>query len=389
MELKLPDAIASEEPLFRSRFGGLWIDRRDAHEILAGRLERGEVTATEAKALATYIDHGYVIFPKAVDDEVIDAYLELFERSWDEAPPSVYVHVARQLHPMSREFYDEIGKVSCLHCCFDRAGELIFPPVVLRFLTLIYDRSPVAFQTMTMRKGSEETLHIDTGPLTLTEPMTMAASWLALEDVRPRSGEFEFVPGSHSVPEHLHPGVSKGHHNDMATYGEVLRQMKDACVDRGYTTERFEAKKGDVLIWHADLLHGGAKIEDPSRTRKSLVAHFMPLGVMPTFYDSSEVSALPYPNGGYCLDRLVATNRQRTDTTSNGAGETPSQTSNGAGETPSHTRNGAGETPSHTRNGLGRLKQYVPLPVRKLAREQVDWFASNPALGNARSKGAR
>jgi hypothetical protein len=109
MELKLPDAIASEEPLFRSRFGGLWIDRRDAHEILAGRLERGEVTATEAEALATYIDHGYVIFPKAVDDEVIDAYLDLFERSWDEAPPSIYVHVARQLHPMSREFYDEIG----------------------------------------------------------------------------------------------------------------------------------------------------------------------------------------------------------------------------------------------------------------------------------------
>ena len=34
MELKLPNAIASEEPLFRSRFGGLWIDRRDAHELL-------------------------------------------------------------------------------------------------------------------------------------------------------------------------------------------------------------------------------------------------------------------------------------------------------------------------------------------------------------------
>ena len=71
---------------------------------------------------------------------------------------------------------------------------------------------------------------------------------------------------------------------------------RGACVDRGFITERFEANKGDLLIWHADLLHGGAKIENPSRTRKSLVTHFMPLGVMPTFYDSSDVSARELPS---------------------------------------------------------------------------------------------
>ena len=366
MELALPDAIASEEPLFRSRFGGLWIDRRDAHEILAGRLSRREVTTVEAEALAHYIDHGYVVFPKAVGNEVIDSYLDLFERSWDEAPPSIIVHVAGQLLPMSRGSYDKIAKVSCLHCCFERAGELIFPLVVLRFLTLIYERPPVAFQTMTMRKGSEETLHIDTGPLTLTEPMSMAASWLALEDVRPGSGEFEFVPGSHAVPEYLHPGMSKGHNDDMGTYAEVLEHMKADCLSRGRTTERFEAKKGDILIWHADLLHGGAKIEDPSSTRMSLVTHFMPLGVMPTFYDSSDVSALPYPNGGYCLDGLLEPYRLRGTASGNGASENPPQ----------------------ARKGMSRLKRHIPLPVRKVARNQVEWLTSNPALLSGRDKHA-
>jgi ectoine hydroxylase-related dioxygenase (phytanoyl-CoA dioxygenase family) len=341
----------------------LWIDRRDAHELLAGKLSRGEVTAKEAEALTHYIDHGYVIFPKAVGDEVIDAYLDLFERSWDEAPPSIYVLVERRELPISREFYDKITKVGSLHCCFQRAAELIFPSVVLRFLTLIYDRPPVAFQTMTMRKGSEETLHIDTGPLTLTEPMTMAASWLALEDVRPGSGELEFVPGSHSVPEYLHPSMSKGHNNDMTAYSEVLEQMKADCVDRGFNVERFEAKKGDILIWHADLLHGGAKIEDPSSTRKSLVTHFMPLGVMPTFFDSSEVSALPYPNGGYCIDQLEVLTR------------TAAAASNGASEEP---------------NLLRRLKRHVPMPVRVVLREQADWLTSNPKLVSfGHSKGTR
>ena len=54
------------------------------------------------------------------------------------------------------------------------------------------------------------------------------------------------------------------------------------------------AKKGDALIWHADLMHGGAMIEDPASTRMSFIAHFMPLGVMPTFYDFSGVNAIPY-----------------------------------------------------------------------------------------------
>jgi ectoine hydroxylase-related dioxygenase (phytanoyl-CoA dioxygenase family) len=408
MELELPVAVSPEEPLFRSRYGGLWIDRRDAHEVLAGLRSRGEVTAQESSALAQYIDEGYVVFPGAVGDDVIDEYLDLFERSWDEAPSCIYAHVEHKVVPLSRALYDKIAKVSCLHCCFDRAGELVFPPAVLRFLTLIYDRPPVAFQTMTMRKGSEEVLHTDTGPLTLTEPMTMAASWLALEDVRPGSGELEFVPGSHSVPEHLHPGMSKGHNDDMGAYGQVLEQMKNHCAERGFTTERFAAKKGDVLIWHADLLHGGAKIENPSSTRKSLVTHFMPLGVMPTFYDSSEVTALPYPGGGYCLDRLVILNRVGTpgttedDAEASDDGETTateaavSNNSQAAETTPTPDDGGTtgidptvGEVPPQPAEGPRRPRQHVPHVVRKALGERLNGFASNAAAGHRPSDGSR
>jgi hypothetical protein len=251
-----------------------------------------------------------------------------------------------------------------------------------------------------MRKGSEEVLHIDTGPLTLTEPMTMAASWLALEDVRLGSGELEIVPGSHSVPENLHPGGSKGHNNDMLAYGQVLDQVKKDCADRGFATKKFEAKRGDILIWHADLLHGGAVIDDPSSTRKSLVTHFMPLGVLPTFYDSSNVTPLPYPEGGYCLDRLVATNKRPTTeadevdvpddraTIGNGAASYDAKVSDvtetaGNGAAARRVREPRAE-------GLDRLKQHVPLSVKRVLREQVDWLATNPRVaGRGRSNGSR
>jgi hypothetical protein len=39
---------------------------------------------------------------------------------------------------------------------------------------------------------------------------------------------------------------------------------------------------------------------------------------------------------------------------------------------------------------LRRLKRYVPLPVRKVLREQVDWLTSNPTLVSfGHSKGTR
>lgn len=291
-----------EPPLYRSRYGGLWIDRRDAHEVLEARLSRGEVTEADAELLAHYIDHGYVVFEGATDGSVIDEYLAFFEAAWNDPPDRCWLSRGMECLPLDRKFYDEITKVGSLHLWFDRAGELIFPPRVLRFLNQIYERPPVAFQTLTLRKGSEEQLHIDTGPLTLTEPLSLAGSWVALEDVQPLSGEFQFIPGSHRLPELLHHGTDKGHQFDYEEYGKVLRTTLRMCEDRGLETKTFVAKKGDVLIWHGDLMHGGAPIQDPTRTRLSVIAHLMPLGVMPTFFDFSEAGVIPYAGGGYSID---------------------------------------------------------------------------------------
>jgi phytanoyl-CoA hydroxylase len=307
----------SELPLYRSRYGGLWVDRRDAHHILKGRCAGGEITDSDAEVLAHYIDHGYVVFPKAVDESVIDEYLAVFEAAWNAPPEHIMLHSNGQYLPMDRKFYDEVTKVGEMHTCYTRSGELVFPPAVLRFLTQIYERPPVAFQTMTMRKGSEESLHIDTGPLTLTEPISMAASWIALEDIRPLSGEFQFIPGSHHLPELLHHGTDKGHGGDFREYDRVLKTTLRMCDERGLETETFKAKKGDVLIWHADLMHGGAPIQDRQRTRKSLVAHFMPFGVIPTFFNSSNVNTIPYASGGYYLDARWTATAKRPQTKEN------------------------------------------------------------------------
>jgi hypothetical protein len=293
-----------EQPLYRSRYGGQWLDRADASAILMRKLRDGEVSERDADSLRHYVDHGYVIFRGAVDPSVVDEYLEFFEDAWSEPPAGIYAHSGGEVLPLSPELRDRVAKVSDLHYYFPDAQRIVFPAPVLRFLSQVYERPPVVFQSMSMRKGSEESLHLDTGPLTLTEPMGLTAAWIALEDVSVGSGEFQFVPGSHRVPEVLNNGVSKGHHGDMTAYHHVLQSTLAECESRGLATQHFYARKGDVLIWHADLLHGGAKIANPRLTRKSLVCHYMPLGAMPTFYDFSKVSYLQYPQGGYYLDRI-------------------------------------------------------------------------------------
>jgi phytanoyl-CoA hydroxylase len=356
-KIQIPFERIPETPTFRSRFGGLWTDRRDAHEILDERRRLGRYSESEAERLAHYIDLGYVILPGATDPALIDEYLDYFDQSFANPPPGMMARCQGQRLPLGPDLYDRIAKVDCLHLFFPRAAELIFPQPVLEFLTDIYERPPVAFQTMTMRKGSEERLHIDTGPLTLTEPMTLTGSWIALEDVQPLSGEFEFVPGTHLLPETLHHGVAKGHDDDMVEHHHVLTRTLELAAENGLETERFMAKKGDVLIWHGDLMHGGAKIQDPALTRKSMVAHCMPLGVMPNFYDFSRVGAYPYGNGGYCLDNLL---RARPKVR-------PGQAVSVNG------RERSREGKSYVR----RIKDLVPLAVRSSVRKQVDHLVHN------------
>lgn len=295
---------AAPRGAYRSRFGGLWTDRTDAQDLRVAMLADGRIDANESAKLEQYIAEGYVVFPGAVDAALVDEYLAYFESCWSNPPSWAYAHSGGQVLPMDVSLYDKVAKVSDLHYGFKRAGELIHPPAVRRFLELIYARPPVVFQSMSMRKGSEETLHIDTGPLTLTEPMSLTASWTALEDVQKGSGEFQFVPGSQALPEVLNHGLTKGHGGDMTAYYEVLQETLRRCDKAGLKTEYFYARKGDVLIWSADLMHGGAPIQNTALTRKSFVCHFMPYGVMPTFYDFSAVNYVPYAAGGYCLDRV-------------------------------------------------------------------------------------
>ncbi len=107
------------------------------------------------------------------------------------------------------------------------------------------------------------------------------AIWIALDDIHPDSGPFEYIPGSHRWPlmrgEKIRALLTE-EEQDMHWPKWSERFTTPAAVHEikksGVKVKQFLAKRGDVLLWHGRLMHQGAKPNDPNMERRSLIAHY-------------------------------------------------------------------------------------------------------------------
>lgn len=117
--------------------------------------------------------------------------------------------------------------------------------------------------------------------------MKLCASWVALEDVQTGSGELIYYPGSHRFADWVYSGHRKHFNHKRDQHSEHLAHLDSLHAksrEKGLQLESFLPRKGDVLIWAADLAHGGAPISDASLTRRSLVTHYAPQSVIPRYF---------------------------------------------------------------------------------------------------------
>jgi ectoine hydroxylase-related dioxygenase (phytanoyl-CoA dioxygenase family) len=49
---------------------------------------------------------------------------------------------------------------------------------------------------------------------------------------------------------------------------------QEIIAKNGLQPKVFLPKKGDVFIWHANLVHGGTPVRNTALTRKSMVIHY-------------------------------------------------------------------------------------------------------------------
>ena len=287
------------QPRFHSRFGGLWTDLNTARDLLAGKVALGLISESEAELVGHWIDHGYVVIPRAADETLVDQARGDLEACldgrmprpllsyWDEEETKRFVPARREL-VSKRE-----AKILDLHRISPAVQRLIFSEPIRRFLHLVFERPALAFQTLTFLYGSEQSLHQDSAYVRVTSPLELVASWIALEDIEEGSGELTYYPGSHRLPEWLFDGQFKWaprNSPELECYSQRLRQR---ALDANLKPRIFRPRRGDALIWSADLIHGGTPRSKPGATRRSIVTHYCPVDQRPTYFQESERRQAP------------------------------------------------------------------------------------------------
>ena len=166
------------------------------------------------------------------------------------------------------------------------ALELFSSPSLIHFLQIIFECSPLLFQSLSFDQGSQQGLHQDTAYVVVDSPLHLAACWIALEDVTEGAGELEYAPGSHRLPD-WNFGRDRKHWNPSEDGSDIHNEWAIFLVQEAQKaggTKKFLAKKGDILIWHADLAHGGTPVTKPELTRQSLVGHLCPITTSPYYF---------------------------------------------------------------------------------------------------------
>jgi hypothetical protein len=147
---------------------------------------------------------------------------------------------------------------------------------ILALLTKLYGRRAFPFQTLNFPVGTEQAFHTDIVHFSSLPERFMCGVWLAMEDVLPGSGALRYIAGSHRWPIISNSMLGRRGWESNVTSAQDPHQdaFNELISNAGTPEEVFHARKGQALIWTANLMHGGSSRTDPSLTRWSQVTHY-------------------------------------------------------------------------------------------------------------------
>jgi phytanoyl-CoA hydroxylase len=272
---------------FQSRFGGLWTDLSNATQLLDGKLALGLITESESGMVKRWIEDGYVVIENAVSADCIDMAAPAISRIYEEGRAFVesyetgsvrLVRVEPRHRGMPHKLVDGYAHSADIR-------SMIVSDKIVRFLNIIFNEPALAYQGLYFETGSQQDIHQDTAYVRVNRPMEIAGAWIAMEDIQEGSGELEYFVGSHRVPEFLWNGESKWMPYGSSEHPEFLAHLTREAQRMGLKREKFRPKKGDALIWSADLCHGGSPVTR-NATRRSFVTHWCPATAEPFYFGS-------------------------------------------------------------------------------------------------------
>jgi hypothetical protein len=133
------------------------------------------------------------------------------------------------------------------------------------------------FQSINFLMGSEQHTHSDSIHMTTYPLGGLLGAWFALDDITDENGPLHYYPGSHKLPYYLNADYDNEGNALLIgskSYEEYETMIAKKIAELGIKKEIFTAKKGDLLIWHANLFHGGETHKNKQLPRRSMVFHY-------------------------------------------------------------------------------------------------------------------
>jgi hypothetical protein len=262
-----------------------WLDRPDALLRIDEKVRAGDISDAQADCCRQWVTEGYVIAKNLIDFDLLDRTWEAYEH----AISSGVISVADESHGDGDPFP---GRKLDPHIELPEVRALMHHQAILGITDIVFGRRTLPFQTIMGHKGSGQAAHSDAIHMTTYPIGYLAAAWVAFEDVHPDSGPLFFYPRSHRLLPYLlsaDVGIAPVEYkaNGPSAYSSKYEPAVQRYLD-AYKLEKhvFEARKGDVLLWHSNLVHGGARRIDLQRSRKALVCHYLADGVF-SYHDLS------------------------------------------------------------------------------------------------------
>lgn len=260
-----------------------WIDSDDgAFERELARLQQdGAIDAQAETRLRFFHEHGWSKLEQAVPHPLIDRLLADVEQAWCDLPPQLVLSNALGAPtPMAEMakvpgFRDTSVRYLDFHNASEAAAEIMMLPAVLRFAELCFGEKIAAMQTLLFENGTQQSDHQDFAFVHSLRPACLLGAWVALEDTHADAGPLFYWDRSHrSVPKHAFEDGSVLAEGDGPHVRAFERYLGKTCRERGLERLVFTPRKGDLLIWHSALVHGGMPRNNPALTRKSIVSHY-------------------------------------------------------------------------------------------------------------------
>ncbi|MCS5692317.1 phytanoyl-CoA dioxygenase family protein [Cyanobium sp. FGCU-6] len=244
-----------------------------------------------------FLRDGVVILPQVIDSGLLDRYDDdlnnlpaLAESSLvhgligvDGKAEHYKARVLRNLTNLGITDFRQAPpglKLNDLHRYFASARALAFSAPIICFLDELFGSESALIQSLTFWKSSEQSLHQDFSFVHHHHRLGhLAAAWIPLEDIHPDSGPLVYYKGSHLLTDQQFFDWGGGNilagrdcDNQIAiNYGLYLDNL---IQSQGWEPSVYLPRRGDLLIWHGALIHGGTPMRNPDLTRRSYVCHY-------------------------------------------------------------------------------------------------------------------